>query len=100
MLKHSWLTDWGYPGEIDFKALKQESPGEAKDLFNELHALQDLKRQEHFHRENLRQPENIKIPEEEYNIIFDEQGKDIGKVSDRVSLQVGNIINRRKLVAK
>lgn len=86
--KHIWLKQWDYPMEIDFGALKATNSTEAKALFDELHALQDWKRQEKFHNENMKLSGTEHIPEEKYNIIRDIDGNIIGKKSDEILTKV------------
>lgn len=91
VFKHAWLKKWGYPMEIDFAALKVSDPAQAKALFDEIHALQDWERQKKFHDENMKLPENERIPEEKYNIIYDESGSIVGKHSDDVLAKINTL---------
>lgn len=90
VFSHPWLIEWGYPKEIDFKTMKQESPKDAKSLFDEIHALQDLKRQEKFHQENLKQPESKRIPEEKYNLIRNARGETV-RLSEQITTKIAKI---------
>lgn len=89
--KHPWLKQWGYPIEIDFGALKASDPASAKNLFDEIHGLQDWERQKKFHDENMKLPEASRIPEEKYNIIYDETGNAIGKNSDEILAKINTL---------
>jgi len=88
VFKHVWLKQWGYPKEIDFAAMKAV---DAKALFDELHGLQDMKRQEKFHQTNMGKAEKERIPEEKYNLILDEAGVVIGKNSDEIAAKIANV---------
>lgn len=91
VFKHPWLKQWGYPKEIDFGALKISNPVEARALFEEIHGLQDWERQKKFHDENIKLPEADRIPEEKYNIIYDVNGKAVGKKSDEVLAKINTL---------
>lgn len=95
--RHIWLKQWGYPMEIDFGALKVSNPVEAKALFDEIHSLQEWERQKKFHEENMKQPENERIPEEKYNIIYDESGNVAGKKSDEVLTRINTLRTNKGL---
>ena len=50
-----------------------------KEQFDKLHGLIFLMRDVEFHQKNLEQPADERIPESEYNDIFDRDGKVIDK---------------------
>lgn len=91
VLSHSWLSEWGYDTEIDFASMKSKDPAEAKVLFDELHGLQDMKRQECFHDTNMAKAVAEQIPEEKYNLIYDEEGAVIGKNSDNIKAAITSL---------
>lgn len=59
-----------------------------KEKFDKLHALIFYLRDVKFHSENLKLPENQRIPEEEYDYIFDNEGKEIGRKSKTAEKQI------------
>ena len=54
-----------------------------KEVFDKLHGLIFTMRDVKFHEENLKQPQNDRIPEEKYNEIKDKDGNVIGKKNDK-----------------
>ena len=63
----------------------------SKELFDKLHGLIFLKRDVEFHEENLKQPENKKISEEEYNEIKDSQGNLITKKNEESQQKINEL---------
>lgn len=59
-----------------------------KERFDKLHGLIFLKRDIVFHQENLKQLEVDRIPEKEYNEIWDDAGNVIGKKSDQILIKI------------
>jgi hypothetical protein len=59
------------------------TPEQNKEQFDELHGLLWIMYQDYFHRENLKQPEADKIPEERYNIDYDEEGNPLPDKRDK-----------------
>lgn len=59
-----------------------------KEQFDKLHGLIFWKLEIAFHQANLAQPAEDRIPEKEYNEIFDKDGVVIGKKTDQTLIKI------------
>lgn len=98
---HDRLTKAYYDGEVftqndltvDFGKMKKTDPTVAKETFDKLHGLIFLIRDVAFHEANKARDVKSKIPAEQYNFIYDNDGVVIGRKSDVASAEIEKLKN-------